>query len=216
VKTLLVAATRAEIQPFLDHSPEATDVLITGLGLVATTFELTRKLEREHYDLVVQGGVAGAISSELEVGQLVQITKEHLLDFGAEDRDGNTLSVAEMGFPFAPPHSVDGGLAIKQSVIELPYRKAVGGTVQRGSGSKVSIERLRRQYPFVEVETMEGAALAYVCARYEQPALQLRSISNYVTERDRDSWQLGLAITNLNEALGGLFDRLTTVREPRG
>jgi futalosine hydrolase len=55
---------------------------------------------------------------------------------------------------------------------------------------------------------MEGAALAYTCARLSQPAIQLRAISNYVTERARDSWKLPLAINQLNESLIEFIDSL--------
>ena len=45
---------------------------------------------------------------------------------------------------------------------------------------------------------MEGAALHYVCLSEKIPFLQLRSVSNYVGERDKNKWAVREAIANLN------------------
>jgi futalosine hydrolase len=39
-------------------------------------------------------------------------------------------------------------------------------------------------------ESMEGAAAAHICALYGVPFLEIRGISNLVTDRDRESWQV--------------------------
>ena len=48
------------------------------------------------------------------------------------------------------------------------------------------------------VESMEGAAVFYACEQAFIPSLQVRSISNYVEERNKQAWKIGLAIKNLN------------------
>jgi futalosine hydrolase len=60
-----------------------------------------------------------------------------------------------------------------------------------------------------QIETMEGAALHYICLQENVPFLQLRSISNYVGERNKEKWKLKEAIDNLNEALVKIVDKLT-------
>ena len=52
---------------------------------------------------------------------------------------------------------------------------------------------------------MEGAALHYVCLSEKIPFLQLRSVSNYVGERDKSKWALREAIMNLNIELQRLI-----------
>ncbi|MFZ1371603.1 MAG: futalosine hydrolase, partial [Ferruginibacter sp.] len=59
------------------------------------------------------------------------------------------------------------------------------------------------------IETMEGAALHYVCLQENIPFLQIRSISNYVGERDKIKWKLKEAIENLNTDLIKLINGLT-------
>ena len=40
------------------------------------------------------------------------------------------------------------------------------------------------------IESMEGAALHYVCLMEKIPFLQIRSISNYIGERDKKKWNM--------------------------
>src|SRR5690606_26021013 len=50
-----------------------------------------------------------------------------------------------------------------------------------------------------DIETMEGAALHYVCLQENIPFVQLRGISNRVGERDKLQWKLNEAIENLHQ-----------------
>jgi futalosine hydrolase len=45
---------------------------------------------------------------------------------------------------------------------------------------------------------MEGAAVAYVCERFDVPWVQIRAISNMVEPRNRSAWDIPLAIKNLH------------------
>ena len=51
------------------------------------------------------------------------------------------------------------------------------------------------------VESMEGAALHYVCLMEKIPFIQLRAISNYIAERNKQNWNMKESIGNLNQAL---------------
>src|ERR1700743_1724074 len=62
---LIVAATDTEIGPlneFFQHSNLPAHVsggiIISGAGMTSTTYELTRHLQTNKYDLVLQAGVA--------------------------------------------------------------------------------------------------------------------------------------------------------------
>jgi futalosine hydrolase len=50
----------------------------------------------------------------------------------------------------------------------------------------------------VQIESMEGAAFFYACRQAGVPCMQIRAVSNYVEKRNRDNWQIGLAVKNLN------------------
>ena len=51
------------------------------------------------------------------------------------------------------------------------------------------------------VESMEGAALHYVCLMEKIPFVQIRSVSNYIAERNKKNWNMKQSIINLNKEL---------------
>jgi futalosine hydrolase len=55
---------------------------------------------------------------------------------------------------------------------------------------------------------MEGAALHYVCLLEKIPFLQVRSISNYIGERNKKKWNIKESINNLNKELIRLLESL--------
>jgi futalosine hydrolase len=55
---------------------------------------------------------------------------------------------------------------------------------------------------------MEGAAIAMVCEKENIPYLQVRSISNYVTKRNTNEWNIPLAIKNLNASIIKIINEL--------
>jgi futalosine hydrolase len=52
-----------------------------------------------------------------------------------------------------------------------------------------------------QLESMEGAAFFYACSQFSLPSIQIRAVSNYVERRNRDQWNIPLAIDNLNQFL---------------
>jgi futalosine hydrolase len=90
---------------------------------------------------------------------------------------------------------------------------ATSAVVKAVTVNKVSDSELQKRQ-FIDhfdpaIESMEGAALHYVCLQEHVPFLQLRSISNYVGERDKAKWKLKDAINNLNDHLAKLITQLT-------
>ena len=45
---------------------------------------------------------------------------------------------------------------------------------------------------------MEGAAVFRVCNDFNIPCMQIRSVSNFVGERNKKNWNIDLAVKNLN------------------
>ncbi len=81
---LIVAATEFEIEPFIQHKKKA-DILITGVGIPATVYHLTRKSIAEKYELVIQAGIAGAFSDKFNLGEVVAIKEDTFADIGIEE-----------------------------------------------------------------------------------------------------------------------------------
>ncbi len=207
MQILLVAATPNEIELFINSYPNI-DILITGVGVPATIYQLQKRLNKEDYDFVIQAGIAGAFSTELELGQTVIVKQDVFGDLGTEEKHIFT-SAADSGlinghdFPYA------GGWLMNMAGIP---KQTILSTVKSVTVNKVTDDIVQKQQLITafnpQIETMEGAALHYVCLQEEIPFVQLRCISNYVGERDKRKWKLKECFENLAAELDLLIKQL--------
>jgi futalosine hydrolase len=198
---LLVAATQPEIQPLLDEFGEEKpfDVLITGVGMVATAFALGNQFTLKKYDLAINLGIAGSFDRTIALGEVVEIGEDTLAELGAEN-DIGFLPIETLGFGESTFHST-------YPMLLLPAKKVRAITVNQVHGEETSIQKItKRLNP--QLESMEGAAFFYACKRSMVPSLQIRSMSNYVEKRNRENWKIGLAVKNLNDFAIELIKRL--------
>ena len=223
---LLVAATAFEIAPTLafleqNYSAGGQDqcfeknglkvyTLVTGVGAMASAWHLGQKLAHIQPDWVLHVGVAGAYDRSLKLGSVVQVSREQLGDLGVEEADGGFTDVFELGLvdPNSPPYV--NGYLYKPEAEKFPFLPTVNAlTVNRVHGQAGSIAATLVKYPNVQIETMESAAIFYGCLLTQTPFAAIRSISNYVEPRNRDAWQLGLAIENLNLVIREILESIT-------
>ncbi|MEM9835833.1 MAG: futalosine hydrolase [Bacteroidota bacterium] len=219
INILLVSATSFETQachswlsthcettgPYQFKKGQTTiDLLISGVGLPITAFSMGSQLASRKYQFAIQAGIGGTLDKSIAIGEVVQIVSERFGDLGAEAADGSFLDLQDLGLMeresgiFSQSGQILNPLALTS---KLPYTKCNGISVNRVSGSDSSIESLREKYPEAQIESMEGAAFFYACRFHQVPMLQLRSISNLVEERNRERWNIPLAISHLNQAL---------------
>jgi|SRR5688572_12748888 len=179
------------------------DVLITGPGIVATTYHLTKVLAENRYDLALNIGICGSLNPEYNPVHVVRINADQFGDFGAEDGN-NWLDIFELGLirkndpPFKNGKLVETYKKRHTCLQALPVSEAI--TVQRSNGSTSSCQKAFKKYGPV-MESMEGAAFFYVCRQQKVPCLQIRAISNKVTRRKLSEWKIGEAI----DALAGII-----------
>ncbi|HYH56893.1 MAG TPA: futalosine hydrolase [Anseongella sp.] len=202
MKLLIVSATGAEIAPFLKGNAGAGDqgaeVLITGVGIAATVYRLTKALEKGAYDLVINAGIAGSFSRDLPLGEVVQVVSDGFGDLGAENGE-EFLDIFELGLAGAGTPPFENGM-LRNSFRVKGLPEAAGITVNTVHGEETRIRKtLARLSP--GVESMEGAGFFYVCMSEGQKCLQVRAISNYVEKRNRENWNIPLAVNNLNHTL---------------
>lgn len=215
MKILLVAATSSEIEPFLsqledsNQSAQSPDVLITGVGMVATAYSLGRHLALNRYDLAINAGIAGSFDFNIALGEVVLVSEDVFAEQGSEDGE-NFLSLDDLGFGQIKQFPVDlrkirtpvpAGINLKR-LEQIKHIKAI--TVNKVHGHEFSISKTLSRYK-AQVESMEGAAFFYACNQTRTPCMQIRSISNYVEPRNKEKWNIGLAVSNLNEFLYSLF-----------
>lgn len=199
MRILVVAATHNEIAPVMDQvSSPAVDFLITGVGMVATAYQLGRKLAGPNkYDLILNVGIAGAFDRNLLIGTPVHIVEDRFSELGAEDGE-EWLSIDELGFGESTFYS---NYPQGDPMIET-MQPCKSVTVNRVHGDPNSIAQFKALHPDIQTESMEGAAVFYAAKQAQIPVLQVRTISNYVERRNRAAWDIPLAIGELNTWLG--------------
>jgi futalosine hydrolase len=208
MQILLMAATANEIELFINTYPNV-DILVTGVGVPATMYRLQNRLCKDDYDFVIQAGIGGAFSNELEPGEVVFVKQDAFGDLGTEEKHVFTPAtvsglIEAHDFPYA-----DGWLINSNGIPKTSILKSVKGvTVNTVTDDIAKKQQLITAYN-PQVETMEGAALHYICLHQGIPFVQLRSISNYVGERNKSKWKIKEAFENLNTELVTLINQLT-------
>lgn len=216
MKLLITSATPFEIAPLRQHlndhfwphsesqfQKEELEVtlLVTGVGMTLTAFNLGGLFARQRFDLVVNAGIAGAFTRSLNIGDVVNVTSERFADLGVEEADGRFTDVHELGLVDANADPFTYGELLNPSAAGFDFLpKCKGLTVNKVHGFQPSIDAIVKKYE-ADVESMEGAAFFLACLLAGTPFLQIRSISNYVETRNRAAWDLPKAIKNLNDVL---------------
>lgn len=207
---LLTAATPGEIEATREYLAEkmyyrkncSVNTLITGAGMVNTIYALTKYISGTRPDIVIQAGIGGSLHPFYPPGTVVMIREEVIGDLGVEEdsrfKDIFDLELAEENsFPFSGRILVNPHQQLLEK-IKLPAVRGI--SVNEITTGAARMQQLIEKYGAV-IESMEGAALHYVCLQEAVPFIQLRSVSNFVGERDKTKWYMQEAIDHLNREL---------------
>ena len=209
MKILLCAATEMEIAPTIQfltsHEMHSVEVVITGVGLMTSTYALTKAATLHHPDLILQAGIAGSLNTEQELAEVVVVRNETIGDLGVQEGSG-FKSLFDLRLLSANLYPwKDGQLANENGILKRAGLKTIDGvTVNEISTNQETIYYYRDQLK-AGIETMEGAALHYVGLVEKISFLQIRSLSNYIGERDKSKWEIKKSITNLNREIQRLL-----------
>jgi futalosine hydrolase len=155
-------------------------------------------------------GVCGSFVPHLAPGTVVHVTRDRLVELGAEDGDA-FLTIQELGLLGLYEYPFVDGMLINPRPPMLPVLAALpaatGVTVNTVHGDGRSIARIVERF-FPDVETMEGAAFMYACLIHAVPFVQLRAVSNVVERRNRAAWKLPEAIAALKTSTLSVFEQL--------
>jgi len=222
-KILLVGATTPEILDIATQlampSPKQGDwtstqwqekevyLLCTGIGLVNTAIQLTRFFGQVNVDHAIQFGIGGSFSTGPALETVVEITRDCYGDLGAE-APGGFLDLEEMGF-----QNFQAGELSYYNQMDNPFAGATGLptcsaiSVNRVHGTSDTVAAAEQKWD-AQVESMEGAAFFQVCLANGVPFTQLRGISNRVEERNKSSWKIKAAISEVQKATLDFLDAL--------
>ena len=212
---LIVSATQEEINPLKTNLKKvenfnsncesfkfnniSIDIVITGVGMVATAFALGKTLTLKKYDLVLNIGIAGSFNNDIRIGDVVSVVNEQFSELGVED---NNCFIPIHKLNMSLLNNSENGILKNNSSIENKVlndlRKVSGITVNTVHGNIDSIEKIKKELN-PDIETMEGASAFYTCLSEKINFAEIRSISNFIEPRDKSKWNIPLAIKNLNE-----------------
>ena len=212
-KVFLFAATEFEILPSIEHLEKnfqkksffeytqgelSIYPIITGVGSMLTSLAMSRTKNLHEADLIINVGVAGSYNTNLNLGDVVEVVEDRFADLGVEEADGSFTDVFEMDLMNPNQFPFEKGIIKNES--QTNYQRVSAITVNKVHGTAKSIERIKAKY-HPEIESMEGAAFFYTAKIMDIKCLQIRAISNYVEPRNKDNWDLKIAIDSLNAAL---------------
>jgi len=212
---LVVAATAKEINPFIQSIRKGQliknniDVLISGIGLTASTYHVTKQLRLKKYDLVIQAGVAGSFDPKIPPGAVVAVKQDAIADQSVIELEKlKTLFDLKLVPQDQHPYKKGWLMNPHNETLKKAKLKTVKGiSVNQISTSKQMIRFYRDVFDPV-TESMEGAALHYVCLMEKVPFVQIRAISNYIGERNKKKWDMNDSISNLNQTLMSIINSL--------
>jgi futalosine hydrolase len=179
-------------------------LLVAGVGSTATSWAMTKWLSSNRKpDLAINIGIAGSFRDDILIGDVVvpvsdcfaneAIETEYVINAAEETSFAGTGK-----FPFT-----GGKIVANNKYCSLALqimRPASAITVNSATGTEAAIEILLKKYN-PHIETMEGATFFYLCSGGKLPFMAIRSISNKVEPRNKDKWNIPLALINLSEKL---------------
>ncbi len=217
MKILVVSATFNEIKALVDllelierkddflsryklDINKEVDVLVTGIGIASTAYQLGKYLVTNKCDFAFNFGIAGAFDKSLGIGDVVNVDTDIISELGAENGQ-SFLNFDELNMGKGSIEKtiwkVKNDSNICNVVLQkLPKVKDI--TVNTVHGNNDSINKVMQIY-HPDIETMEGAVFLHICNSEKIKCAQIRSVSNYVEERNTGNWNIRLAIETLNE-----------------
>jgi futalosine hydrolase len=182
------------------------DLLISGIGNIATTHSLSTYLAKKEHILAISFGIAGAINKKIKLSTVFNITQEQFSDDYAIMPDKTIITLHDYGLIADNVYSKTGVLLNNN---QFPYPilnklpQTTGSTINRLTG------KFTNHYPTQpDIETMENAAFFYCCKKANIPFISIRAVSNYIDERDFNKWQITPALENLTQIINQLISEI--------
>ncbi|MGB4654899.1 MAG: futalosine hydrolase [Bacteroidales bacterium] len=221
MKVLIAVADKSEINTFLkkckclansdneffscNFNNVDIDILITGVGVIPMAVKTTQKLLTDTYSLAINVGVCGAYNRELPLGEVVVVAENYIPELGYTENgifsSANDLNIIKHNeFPF-----INSAIRFDTDIYKIiptliNFKQVTSNTVSLMHADTQKALSYRADTK-ADIETMEGASFMYACKCANVPFVEIRAVSNYVEKRDKEKWNMELAIGNLSEIL---------------
>lgn len=200
---LLACAVGKELA-FFTSAPHV-EMLVTGIGPIEASAAVSRALAQSPYSLVINAGIAGAFEGSAEIGDGVVVAEE-FIELGLET-----------GAPIVLPEGArivdrtSSEFTLVDRLVERGFASKRGLTVSRVTATDFTAKRLAGYG--VDIESMEGFAVLRAAEIAGIPAIEVRGISNIVTDRARSRWNFAQGVRGLESVLNSLLSIVTALDE---
>lgn len=201
-KILLCGATPGELSG--GYNIEGVDVMVHGVGIFQTVYRMCEVLQDKDkkYDIVIQAGIAGEYNPDEPLLKTYLVSDTTFADCGTENENGEFQSIIGSMFLQANDKPFSNGYITNPLAKDIAEQTglplAVCNTVSRISTQRDYIQALMNKYP-ASIETMESAAMAYVCSMRNIPYAELRVTSNHTLPKAKEKWLLREALERLHD-----------------
>ena len=210
---LVIAATERELTGIKEISFNRQSMMVhtavSGVGLLPSAYAIMQLISSLKPDMIIQVGIAGSFNPTLVLGTAVTVRQEILADMGVYETDGYH-DIFELGLAEKNMAPFEQGTIVNHhdSLVECASLPAVSAvSVNEISTNPDKIALFAEKYK-ADIESMEGAALHYVCRMQQIPFIQIRGISNMVGERDKTKWKIPESLLAANNACINLINKI--------
>ncbi len=159
----------------------------------ASILNCSLHLAKHQYSKIILAGIAGSFKQGIKIGETVNVKSETFADLGYFENDnlGNFFPLNDWNKDYG------------KGIIENPNTDLLNTChLKQVSSNSVNICNIQiNGVPNADIENMEGAGLFLLFNRLNLPFLEIRSISNHVRNRNKQAWDIPLALENLSKEL---------------
>jgi futalosine hydrolase len=181
----------------------AGDVVIMagGIGMAAAAAAAAYALGQESFDAVVSMGIGGGFDGRATVGDVVVATSSVACQLGADSPEGY-LDFGELGLA-ETILATTGDVALLAARLGARTGPVLSVSTVTGTDAR-AVEYAERWAPVAE--GMEGFGVWTAAGAAGVVPYEIRTISNRVGRRDRESWDIAGALDALSRAAKTLFE----------
>jgi futalosine hydrolase len=166
-----------------------TALMIAGVGVHTSIFELTKYLCTNKPDLIINAGIAGAYRGNANIGDCFIVNSDYFGDAGYYDNQG-FVNIFNSSFnkkyldKFLDGKLITDMFNIPDIFRKMPQAQSVTVNTAEKSGLKTD----------ASLESMEGAAISFCAKMFNINCIHLRAVSNIVNETPKQNWEIIKAV----------------------
>ncbi|QDV67896.1 Futalosine hydrolase [Rosistilla carotiformis] len=199
---LVLVPTLAELNGIRQSlgNPSGIVFELCGFGPIAAAARTASLLAQHRPSRVYLVGIAGAVGTQLSVGQASAFDRVSCYGVGAGSGIRHQ-SAAELGWNQWSPEAGD---SIVIGPPSQPSRHLV--SVCSASADAADVQAYRGRFPDALAEDMEGFGVAMACHLNRVGLSIIRGISNVAGDRDKSRWRIAAALNAAGELLRQVID----------